>query len=315
MQDRLEIKVFAETIHWECEGIISLVLRTIDGTALPAFAAGAHIDLQLPNEQVRQYSLIEVIGADRWVIGVSHERSGRGGSAWLHEQLRVGDRLRITGLRNAFPLVPAAPVALFGGGIGITPMLAMINTLEREGREWTLVYAARSRKSAGFLDRIAKYSSRVTLHFDDESGGVLDMSAAVAKVPSAAHLYCCGPAPMLAAYEAACAERPADQVHLERFGAEPLEGGDGDTFTVEFRKSGRTVVVAPDKTILEAASEIGLSLPSSCRNGVCGACEVEIIDGIADHRDQILDEAERASGKTMMLCCSRALSDKLVLNA
>lgn len=316
MSDALSIPVRAEVIRYEAKGVMSLTLATLDGSGLPPVEAGAHIDLELGNGATRQYSLVRAQGASRYVIGIARDANGRGGSKWLHDDLRIGAELKITGLRNAFALDGGAgPAALYAGGIGVTPILSMIEELEAKGREWTAFYACRDRECAAFLDELAAYGNRVTYHFDNEAGTIADLKAEIAKVPSGTHLYCCGPEPMLNAFEAACEGRPEAEVHLERFGSKALDASAEGSFEVEFRKSGKTVVVAADQTILDAAKSVGVSIDYSCENGVCGTCEVNIIDGIPDHRDMILDEKERASGKTMMVCCSRAKSPKLVLNA
>ena len=316
MSAALSIPVRAEVIRYEAKGVLSLTLRTLDGSALPLAEAGAHIDLELGNGATRQYSLIRAQDASRYVIGVARDANGRGGSKWLHDELRIGTELKITGLRNAFALDEGTgPVALYAGGIGITPIISMIEALEAKGRQWTAFYACRARDCAAFLDDLAAYGDRITYHFDAEAGTIADLKAEIAKVPAGTHLYCCGPEPMLNAFETACQGRPEAEIHLERFGAKPLDASAEGSFEVEFRKSGKRVTVAADQTILEAAKSIGVSIDHSCENGVCGTCEVTIIDGVPDHRDMILDDKERASGKTLMVCCSRSKSPTLVLNA
>lgn len=315
MIEALSIPVRAEVIRYEAKGVLSLTLHTLDGSALPPVEAGAHIDLEFGNGVTRQYSLVRALDTSRYVIGVARDANGRGGSKWLHDDLRIGAELKITGLRNAFALDDGnGPVALYAGGIGVTPILSMIEALEAKGREWTAFYACRERDCAAFLDDLSRYGERVIYHFDSEAGTIADLKAEIAKVPAGAHLYCCGPEPMLNAFEAACDGRPEAEVHLERFGVKPLDASVEGSFEVEFRKSGKTVLVAADQTILDAAKSVGVSIEYSCENGVCGTCEVNIIDGEPDHRDMILDEKERASGKTMMVCCSRSKSPKLVLN-
>lgn len=316
MNETLSIPVRVEVIRYQAKGVISLTLRALDGSALPPFEPGAHIDLALGNGATRQYSLVRAPDRSSYVIGVARDANGRGGSKWLHDDLRIGAELKITGLRNAFALDDGhGPVALYAGGIGVTPILSMIEALESKGRDWSAFYACRERDCAAFLDDLAHYGERVTYHFDSEVGTIADLKAEIAKVPTGTHLYCCGPEPMLNAFEVACEGRSVAEVHLERFGAKPLDASAEGTFEVEFHKSGKTVIVAADQTILNAAKSVGVSIDHSCENGVCGTCEVSIIDGVPDHRDMILDEKERASGKTMMVCCSRSKTPKLVLNA
>ena len=298
---------------WEVPDIVSYELRDPDGGELPPFTAGAHIDLTLPNGLIRSYSLINPQSERlRYVIAVQKDRASRGGSKWVHENFRVGDLVTIAGPRNNFALDESARASLFiAGGIGITPILSMIARLSALGRPWELVYCARTRAAAAFADTL---QGNVRFNFDQEPGGCLpDIAALVAAAPPEAHLYCCGPLPMLAAFESATAHVPRERVHVEYFTArEPaaVEGG----FKVVLAKSGREFVVPPGKTILDTLLEAGLDIPYSCTEGVCGTCETKVLEGIPDHRDLILTEEERAAGKTMMICCSGAKTEKLVLD-
>jgi ferredoxin-NADP reductase len=306
-------------IRLEAEGVCSYALEAVDGRVLPAYAPGAHIDLHLPGGLTRQYSLTEASDGRAYVVGVGRDRASRGGSLWLHEKARPGMELSVSAPRNSFPLVGGgAPVALFAGGIGVTPIRAMAHRLAAEGRVWSLTYAARSRTSAAFADELIALGDlssggEVLLHLDDEAGAFMDMSAAVARVPDEAHLYCCGPEPMIAAFLEATAGRPAEQVHVEHFGAVAPRADDGGLL-VELARSGRTIEVRPDQTILDAVLAAGVAAPASCRNGVCGTCETTVLAGEPDHRDMILSEAEKATGQSMMICCSRARSARLTLD-
>ncbi|HKI63548.1 MAG TPA: PDR/VanB family oxidoreductase [Burkholderiales bacterium] len=311
MMLRLRVKA----VSWEAPSILSYELRPVDGGELPAFTAGAHIDLTLPNGLVRSYSLVNPQSErHRYVIAVQKDRASRGGSKWLHENVRVGDILAVNGPRNNFALDLNAENSVFiAGGIGITPILCMIEQLRTTGREWRLLYCSRTRDETPFLDLLEK-ESRVQLNFDHEPGGkILDIAAVVKATPGRAHLYCCGPVPMLAAFEEATKKLPRERVHIEYFAAkEPpaVEGG----FKVVLAKSGRELLVPPGKTILETLRDIGLDVPHSCTEGVCGTCETRVLEGVPDHRDVTLTEAERASNKTIMICCSGAKSEKLVLD-
>lgn len=313
------IPVVLRSIRMEAEGVCSYALESSDGHSLPSYAPGAHIDLHLPGGLTRQYSLTEASDGRTYVIGVGLDRSSRGGSRWLHEQARPGMALEISAPRNSFPLVEGPePVALFAGGIGITPIRAMVHRLAAEGRPWWLTYAARNRASAAFAEEMgalgqASARGATVLHLDDEAGGLMDMTAAVARVPAGAHLYCCGPEPMIAAFLAAAAGRPAELVHVEHFGAIAPRVDDGG-LVVELARSGRTIKVRPDETILDAVLAEGVAAPASCRNGVCGTCETTVLAGEPDHRDMILSEAEKAAGQSMMICCSRARSPRLTLD-
>ncbi|WP_353475906.1 PDR/VanB family oxidoreductase (plasmid) [Salipiger sp. H15] len=305
-----------EAIRFEARTIRSIELRDPSGRPLPPVEPGMHLDLALPGELMRSYSLTNGPGmTDAWVIGVNRDPRSTGGSAYLCETLRVGDLLEVTLPRNTFPLT-AAPALFFAGGIGVTPILSMIRHLAAKGIDWRLVYAARSRSDAAFLPALAALDpegTRVHLHFDDAEGTVLDLAAHVAEAPAGTHLYCCGPAPMLDAFEAATADRPAGQVHLERFQGGEVAGAETG-FTVVLKRSGREFTVAPGSTIIETLQEAGVRVSYSCRSGVCGTCETRVIEGTPDHRDNLLSERERESGKVMLICCSLAKSERLVLD-
>ena len=289
--------------------------RSSDGRGLPPAAAGSHIDLHLANGLVRQYSLIRPEPDPAvYVVAVKRDAQSRGGSRFVHETLRPGARLNISAPRNNFPLEERAPhTVLIAGGIGITPIWSMVQRLEALGRPWQLHYACRSRDDAAFRDELAARSP-ARFHFDDEAGGtLLDIGAIVAGAPAAAHLYCCGPAPMLAAFEAVTAAWPRPQVHVEYFTAREARATEGG-FVIELRRSGRELVVPSGKTILETVRAAGIAAASSCEAGICGTCETRVISGIPDHRDQWLSEDERAANKTVMICCAGCKSGRLVLD-
>ena len=286
-----------------------------DGRPLPAYEPGAHIDVHMPSALMRQYSLARPYRSGQpYLVGVKFDRGGRGGSRYLHEQARVGELFRIAPPRNHFPLTEtAAHTVLIAGGIGVTPVWCMAQRLEEIAAPFELHYAVRTRADAAFLEALERMAPRARLHVDVEAGGVLDVAAILAKAPKAAHLYCCGPAPMMAAFEAAAADWPPEQVHVEYFSGPapaPIEGG----FTVVLAKSAREFVIAPGVTILETLRQAGMSVVASCEQGVCGTCETRVIEGVPDHRDLLLTPAEKASNKTMMICCSGSLSDRLVLD-
>ena len=286
-----------------------------EGRPLPAYAPGAHVDVHLPGGLMRQYSLAR---PDRhgqpYLVGIKLDRAGRGGSRWLHDEARVGQLFQIAPPRNHFPLTEDAPHSvLIAGGIGVTPVWCMAQRLVDIGASFELHYAVRTRADAAFLAELEAMAPSARLHVDAEAETVLDVAAIVEAAPAGAHLYCCGPAPMMAAFEAAAAGRAAEQVHVEYFSAAPpapIEGG----FVVALARSGREVVIPPGSTILETLRRAGLTLTSSCEQGVCGACETRVLEGLPDHRDLLLTPAEKAANKTMMICCSGALSDRLVLD-
>jgi vanillate O-demethylase ferredoxin subunit len=309
----LEVRIKAMT--WEAPDIVSYDLRPLAVGELPPFTAGAHIDLTLSGGLVRSYSLLNPPSErHRYRIAVQKDRASRGGSRWIHDNLRPGDVVAISAPRNNFPLEEGAASSLFiAGGIGITPILAMIERLSALGRDWQLVYCARTRAGAAFVDALDGRPG-VRFNFDQEPGAaMLDISALVAQAPAHAHLYCCGPLPMLAAFEDATRPIERSRVHVEYFKAKEPPAATGG-FTVVLAKSGREVRVPAGTTILEALLKEGVDVPHACMEGVCATCETAVLEGIPDHRDLVLTENERAANKTMMVCCSGSKSERLVLD-
>jgi ferredoxin-NADP reductase len=289
------------------DGVVALTLADPGGAALPEWAPGAHIDVLFGDSLVRQYSLCGS-PADRssWRIGVLLEPDGRGGSARVHA-LAVGDHVAVRGPRNHFPLVPAKRHLFVAGGIGITPILPMIAAA---GSDWHLWYGGRTRGSMAFLDELD--GERVTV-WPQEDKGLLPLEDIVASLDADTLVYCCGPEPLLEAIEAAC---PAGVLKLERFApkaVEPSPEGDGP-FEVECRRSGLTVTVPAGATIIEVLEKHGLTVLTSCQEGVCGTCETRVLEGVPDHRDSLLTEEERAENEYMMVCVGRSKSPRLVLD-
>lgn len=284
------------------------------GQALPPFTAGAHIDLHLPNGLVRPYSLCnDPQETQRYVTGIKREAGGRGGSRLIHEQFKVGQLVPVGAPRNHFALhEDAAHSVLIAGGIGITPVACMVQRLRRLGAAFEVHYAVRQRQEAALLEVLA--GPEMHLHVDAEHGGQpMNLAALLAGAPPQAHLYCCGPAPMLDAFEAATQGRPADHVHLERFAAAPSTPIDGG-FAVQLARSGRRVLVDKGSTILEALRKEGIALQASCEQGICGSCETRVLAGRPDHRDSLLSEQEKQANQVMMVCCSGSLDPVLVLD-
>lgn len=286
-----------------------------DRAPLPGAQPGAHIGLILPNGVERQYSLVNY-GADlsEYVVGVKLDPKSRGGSIFMHNQLRVGTTLPILAPRNNFPLAEdAAHTVLMAGGIGITPIYCMIQRLIELRRPWELFYSCRSRADAAFRRELERHPE-AHFHFDDEhEGRVLAIPTIIPTLPKNAHLYCCGPGPMLAAFEAATAGWPPAQIHVEYFTpkfAASQEGG----YIVELARSKKELIVPTGKSILQIVREAGIDVPFSCEEGICGACETRVISGTPDHRDSILTESERKQSTTMMICCSGSKSPRLVLD-
>jgi vanillate O-demethylase ferredoxin subunit len=319
MTKPLTTQVRIKSITLETDAILSYDLRAADGGLLPPFTAGAHIDLHLPNGLVRSYSIFNSQDErHRYLVGIHRDPNSRGGSRCAHEKLRVGDLLTISVPRNNFALSEAAPhTVLIAGGIGITPLWSMIQRLETLGRSWALHYCARTSKHAALMEQISalgKNGSHVHFNFDGEPGGqMLDFGTLVGPLPRETHFYCCGPVPMLRAFEAATASRPADCIHVEYFAnteAQATEGG----FVVEAARSGKSIAIAPGKTILQACLDAGINVPYSCMEGICGSCEVRVLGGIPDHRDHVLSKEEHARNTSIIVCCSGSRGDKLVLD-
>jgi len=320
------LDAFVHTMRHEAEGIVSIELRPTPGAVpFPPFEAGAHIDLHLPNGLVRSYSLLNpATERDRYVIGVLNERDSRGGSRYVHQQLRVGMTLPISAPRNNFALdESAAHSVLLAGGIGVTPLLSMLQRLKALGKPVDFIYCARSRKEAAFVERIEALTAggavRLAWHFDDEQGGPPNLEALLAARPADAHLYCCGPGPMLDAFERACEKLGYEQVHIERFAAAPasrqaVDDGAAQTYRVELRRSGRMLDVPAGMSLLDVLLDAGVPHDYSCREGVCGSCEVKVIVGEVEHRDSILTKAEREANQSMMVCVSGCRRGTLVLD-
>ncbi|SLN70980.1 PDR/VanB family oxidoreductase [Oceanibacterium hippocampi] len=315
-QQRLRVS----DIRAEARDVLLVELRSPDGGALPPFEPGAHLEIVLPNGLIRHYSLAnDSRERDRYLIGVGRAENSRGGSDHVHREIRCGQDLTVTGPRNNFPLAPHGGRYVFvAGGIGITPIMAMIRWCAANGRDWHLHYASRSRQRAAFYEELRVLGGdRVSFHFDDETGHVLDAKAALATPEADETVYCCGPQPLMQAVEAATVDRPEGSVRFEYFTApasDPAASGEATGFSVHLQKSGRTLTVPADKSILEVLEENGFSIPFSCREGLCRTCETKVCAGDIEHRDYVLSDEEQQAGDTMMLCVSRAKSDSLVLD-
>ena len=314
------LQVRVKRISYEAESINSYELVAPAGDDLAPFTAGSHIDLYLSNGMIRSYSLVnDQSERNRYVIAVNKDAASRGGSRFIHETLRPGDVITISRPRNNFALRESASHSvLIAGGIGITPLLSMIRRLKTLRRSWELFYAARTRLTAAFLDELGALQSdthtNLRLNFDAEpSGRMLDVAAIVRSAPADAHLYCCGPVPMLKAFEAATADRVSEQVHVEYFKAKEKPAAEGG-FEVRLARTNRTIMVEAGKTILDALLDAGIAANYACTEGVCGTCETRVLEGIPDHRDLFLKKEEQAANTTMMICCSGSKSTTLVLD-
>lgn len=290
------------------------------GQTLPPFEAGAHIDLHLPNGLVRPYSLCNPPGSvDRYQIGVLKDPASRGGSRAVHELLKVGDVLPISAPRNLFALAPEASQSLLlAGGIGITPLLAMAETLHQQGADFALHLCARSRSRAPFTQRLAQapWQPRAHLHLDDEAATALHIDSLLAQAQHGCHLYVCGPngfmdAMLGAARRAGWAE---SRLHAEAFSAQVQPAAGDRAFEVVLARSGKVVWVDADHSVARALDAAGVLLPTSCEQGICGTCLTRVLEGIPEHRDQYLTPEEQAANDQFLPCCSRALSARLVLD-
>ncbi|MBF8781047.1 oxidoreductase [Pseudomonas fulva] len=315
MPDELNLQI--TDLIAEAKGVMVVELRSPAGEALPPFKPGAHIELHLPGDIVRQYSLCnDARENDRYCVGVGLSPVSRGGSRHVHQSLRVGDTLQVSPPRNHFPLEEDAPgFVFFAGGIGITPVWSMIQWCEANKRPWHLFYLVRSRQRAAFLEELRVFGNRVTLHADDEAGGLFDIAAAIDQQPSDVHFYTCGPTPLMLAVEAAAAGFPEEQVHFEWFTPkEPKSTATDKAFSIQLARSGKSFEVPADKSILQVLEDNGLRAESSCREGTCASCEICVLEGTPDHRDSVLTAAERKKNDVMMICVSRSLSETLVLD-
>ncbi|MFG2129503.1 PDR/VanB family oxidoreductase [Streptomyces sp. NPDC048751] len=300
------------------DGVVSLALRRPDGGTLPSWTPGAHIDVFLEGghgELIRSYSLCgNPAEQDVWRIAVLREPQGRGGSAYVHDHLPEGAALRVRGPRNNFPLRPAARHLFVAGGVGITPILPMVEAAEAAGADWRLLYGGRTRASMAFLDRLEPYGDRVLVRPQDEYG-LLDLAAFLGAPGEGTLVHACGPEPLLLAVRERCADWPAGTLGVERFApARAADAGPTGAFELELARSGLTLTVPPDRSVLETVEEAGVDVDSSCREGTCGTCETDVLDGTPDHRDSLLTEEERACGETMLICVSRSRGPRLVLD-
>lgn len=298
----------------EADGIKTYELREQDGAKLPSFTAGSHIGLRLGNSMARSYSLTNAPGEqDRYRISVLLDRQSRGGSKWLHENVDVGSILSVDEPRNTFALNEEAERTLFiAGGIGITPFISMIARLEQLGQRWDLVYYSRNRSAAAYLSNFAQ-ASNVDVHFSDDGAALPTLDSLVRSASETTSLYCCGPGAMVTEFERITADIPPARVHLERFNALPM-AADRNGFTVNLVRSGKTFFIPTGQSILSVLQENKIEPPFSCGEGLCGACETTILNGEPDHLDYVLTQAERETGKKMMICCSRAKSPQLDLD-
>lgn len=308
-----------QAIRWQAQGICSYELVDPQGHDLEPFEAGAHVDVHLPGGVVRSYSLAgDPSDTSHWLLGVLLEAKSRGGSSALHHKVRVGDLLQVGVARNAFPLASAAQHSiLIAGGIGITPLKAMAHTLKGAGASFELHYCARSPGHVAFMKELQALVPQEHLHFHydgGEPGKGLDIAGLLKVAAPNTHVYYCGPSGFMSACAQASAHWPQETVHSEHFKAPEPKATDlpDGAFEVHLVKSGETIQVGPDQTIVRAIELTGRRVSTSCLSGLCGACKVEYVDGEVDHRDYILSDEEKTHCLTV--CVSRAKGKTLSLN-
>ncbi|WP_433362810.1 PDR/VanB family oxidoreductase [Actinoplanes sp. CA-142083] len=306
-----EADLVVRSVTPAADGVVALTLARADGQDLPDWTPGAHIDLILEDGLVRQYSLCgRTSEPGCWRVAVLHTPDSRGGSARVHK-LTAGENVRVRGPRNHFPVVSSRRYLFLAGGIGITPLLAMIHEVSAAGAEWELHYGGRTLDSMAFTDELS--GDRVHL-VPEDSHGRLDLSAILGTPRPDTLVYACGPEGMLAAVESQCAAWPPGSLHLERFTAREVSPDSPDSeFEVVLQHSGKTLAVPAGQSVFETVRQAGVSVLGSCLEGICGTCETEVIDGEVDHRDSVLDDEERAAGEVMMICVSRCKGSRLTL--
>jgi ferredoxin-NADP reductase len=301
------------------EGVVVLDLGHPENEDLPPWEPGAHIDLILGDGLTRQYSLC---GDPRengvWRVGVLLDPNSRGGSQFVHDNLQESATVQVRGPRNHFPLVDAPIYRFIAGGIGITPILAMLEAAQRAGNDWTLLYGGRTRASMAFAEELAqRYPDRVTIWPQDERG-LLDLDSLLKDPEDNTLVYCCGPEVLLTAVEQHCAQWPAGVLHIERFAAKAPTSEEAaaalDRFEVVCQRTGVTLEVASDTSILEVLEGADIPIMASCYEGVCGTCEARVLQGTPDHHDSVLSDAEKAAGEVMLVCVSRSCTERLVLD-
>lgn len=302
---------------WEADGITSVTFVDPSGAGLPTWRPGAHLALHLPNGLVREYSLCsDPLDPNRWTVAVLRTAQSRGGSAYIHESLPVGALIEIEGPRDNFHIEEAPAHLLMAGGIGITPIIAMARELERQQADWSLLYTGRTRQAMAFMAELgALPKERVHVHVDDENGTYPDLVTALGSVDPRTMVYVCGPAPFMDAVKAAMPD--PSRLRQELFQAPEREISDDEVdaaFDVIVQSTGERVPVGADQSVLDALTEAGYDVESSCTEGICGTCETRVLCGRVDHRDFLLTPEEHDSAGTMMVCVSRCRGPELTLD-
>lgn len=314
-QDIARTMVVAK-VQAAADGVLQIALEDPRGRRVPAWSPGSHVEL-IMGDYLRKYSLCGETDDPYWLqVAVLREEAGRGGSAWVHEHFEPGMTLRLRGPKNHFRLDETAHhYVLIAGGIGITPIIAMADRLKRLGKSYELHYAGRSRTSMAFIERLERDHGEALRFYPKDKGCRLDLTGLLAEPGEDTLIYACGPERLLAALEAGTGHWPEGSLHVEHFTAVGalLDPKNEHAFEAELTDSELTVAVPPDRTLLQALRSAGIDVPSDCEEGLCGSCQVEVVEGEIDHRDKVLTAAERSSEDRLMSCCSRAKGKKLVL--
>jgi ferredoxin-NADP reductase len=313
-----DIDVTVAGLRAVARDVLAVELRHKTGQALPGARAGAHIELALGNGLVRQYSLVNATGQanlNTYMVAVGWDANSRGGSVWIHEKLKVGQSLRISAPRNLFDMAPEhRHVLLVAGGIGITPIYAMVRACVEQGLSFELWASARSAPRLAFLEELkALAGPRLQLHFDDEQGGPMNLAERLHTQRWDA-VYGCGPAPMLDALTAATAHWAPGSVRMERFKGAEVPAGERQPFELLLQRAGVGTTVSEHESVLDAIERLGVDHPWSCREGICGTCEAPVLEGELQHLDFVLTPEERAEQRRMMVCVSRCGGGRLVLD-
>jgi ferredoxin-NADP reductase len=302
-------------MRWEAQDVLSISLTRPDGTELPSWELGAHIDVILSKELARPYSLCGSL-EDRtsWTIAVLREPQSSGGSQYIHEVLRPGMTVGVIGPRNNFALVDAPSYLFIAGGIGVTPLIPMVEALADRSANWTMLYGGRHRESMAFLDRLLAHAPYLQVSPENEYG-LLDLASAIGGASEDTAIYCCGPEALISAVEATCERAGREPPHVERFKGRALEvdTSSDKSFEVVIENTGERLLIPEDRSILEILGEHGFWVPSSCTEGYCGMCITDVVAGTPDHRDDYLSEEVRASNTKMMICVGRSKSPELSL--
>ncbi|MBV6271630.1 PDR/VanB family oxidoreductase [Alcaligenaceae bacterium CGII-47] len=317
---QLSVKVAKKRV--EAIDVVSLELASVDGQALPAFTAGAHIDVFVPGGLIRQYSLLnDCTESSRYLIGVLREQNSRGGSVALHDRTQEGDLIQISAPRNRFALMPARRSILFAGGIGVTPILCMAKRLQAAQSDFEFHYCSRTLDRTAFHDEIVSsdFAGRTQFHFDDQASTRMDLDAILSTPHEQTHLYVCGPAGFIdcVVAHAQAVGWPVSQIHFERFAAaehiEPLASD--QTFQVKLASTGEIFDIPPGEPITRVLDRHGVFIPVSCEEGICGTCLTGVVEGVPDHRDSYLTDQEHAVNDQFTPCCSRSKTSLLVIDA